>query len=86
MILLSLVPFAFVALFVGFIALAIAAARRQQRLSERKQGARGHLTVKAGEARYAEVGAFDDATRVDRLAGMLEVLCNLAEVADVYKA
>ena len=31
MILLSLIPFAFVALFVGFIAVAIAAAMRQQR-------------------------------------------------------
>ena len=59
---------------------------RARLLSERKQGARGHLTVKAGEARYAEVGAFADAARIDRLAGMLEVICDLAEVAEVYKA
>ena len=36
--------------------------------------------------RYAEVGAFDNAARVTRLAGMLEVVCDLAEVAEVYKA
>jgi hypothetical protein len=59
---------------------------RARLLSERKQGARGHLTVKAGEARYAEVGAFADAARIDRLAGMLEVICDLAEVAEVYTA
>jgi hypothetical protein len=59
---------------------------RARLLSERKQGARGHLTVKAGEARYTEVGAFADAARADRLAGILEVLCDLAEVAEVYKA
>jgi hypothetical protein len=47
---------------------------------------RGQLTIKDGEARYAEVGEFDDAARVARLAGMLETACDLAEVAEVYQA
>jgi hypothetical protein len=59
---------------------------RARILREQEQGAHGHLRVKAGVVRYAEVGGFDDAARVDRLAGMLEVVCDLAEVAEVYQA
>jgi hypothetical protein len=59
---------------------------RARLLSKREQGSLGQLTVKAGVVRDAEIGAFDDAARVDRMAGMLEVICDLAEVAEVYKA
>ena len=58
---------------------------RARLLAERPRGARGHLAIKDGEVRYAEAGAFDDEARVTRLAGMLEVVCDLAEVAEVYK-
>jgi hypothetical protein len=58
---------------------------RARLLAERPSGGRGHLTIKDGEVRYAEVGAFDNEARVTRLAGMLEVVCDLAEVAEVYK-
>ena len=59
---------------------------RARLLAERPPGARGHLAIKDGEVRDAEAGAFDDGARVTRLAGMLEVVCDLAEVAEVYKA
>ena len=59
---------------------------RARLLAERSNGAHGHLAVKGGEVRYAEVGGFDDPARTARLAGMLEVACDLAEVAEVYKA
>ena len=59
---------------------------RARLLAERPHGARGHLAIKDGEVRYAEAGAFDNEARVTRLAGMLEVVCDLAEVAEVYKA
>ena len=58
---------------------------RSRLLAERPSGGRGHLTIKDGEVRYAEVGAFDNEARVMRLADMLEVVCDLAEVAEVYK-
>ena len=59
---------------------------RARLLAERANGARGHLTIKAGEVRYAEVGEFDDDARAGRLAGMLEAACDLAEVAEVFPA
>jgi hypothetical protein len=59
---------------------------RARLLSKRDQSAVGELTVKGGVVRDAEVGAFDDAARVDRMAGILDVLCDLAEVAEVYQA
>jgi len=42
----------------------------------------GELAVKGGEVRYAEVGGLQDAALVTRLADMLEVVCDLAEVAE----
>ncbi len=57
---------------------------RARLLAERQHGATGHLAVKEGEVRYAEVGGFDREDRVNRLASMLEVACDLAEVAEVY--
>jgi hypothetical protein len=45
----------------------------------------GELTVKGGEVRYAEVGGLGDAASVARLADMLEIACDLAEVAEVYQ-
>jgi len=59
---------------------------RARLLTERQRGARGHLTIKNGEVRYAEMGAFDNEARVTRLAEMLEPACDLAEVAEVYTA
>jgi len=59
---------------------------RARLLSKLKQRAIGTLTVRAGVVRNAEVGGFDDAARVDRLAGLLDVICDLADVAEVYKA
>lgn len=59
---------------------------RTRLLAERQRGARGHLAVKGGEVRYAEMGAFDNEARVNRLADMLEAACDLAEVAEVYQA
>jgi hypothetical protein len=38
--------------------------------------------VKGGEVRYAETGGLGDAACVARLADMLEVVCDLAEVAE----
>ena len=45
----------------------------------------GELSVKGGQVRYAEPSGMGDAACVGRLADMLEVVCDLAEVAEVYK-
>jgi len=58
---------------------------RARLLEERQRGAHGHLSVKDGEVRYAEIGSFAEQARVDRLARMLEPVCDLAEVAEVYR-
>ena len=55
-------------------------------LAERTRGARGHLAITDGETRHAEVGTFNNEARVARLTRMLEVVCDLAEVAEIYKA
>jgi hypothetical protein len=59
---------------------------RVRLLDERQRGAHGRVTVKDREARYAEVGGFDDEARVARLGRLLETVCDLAEVAEVYQA
>jgi len=58
---------------------------RARLVAERGRGARGHLSVKGGEVRYAEMGFFSQEAQVARLADMLEIVCDLAEVAEVYQ-
>lgn len=58
---------------------------RARLVTERGRGALGHVSVKDGEARYAEIGFFSQEAQVARLADMLEVVCDLAEVAEVYQ-
>ncbi len=58
---------------------------RTRLLDERQRGAHGALAVKDGEVRYSEMGSFGQAAQVDRLARLLEVACDLAEVAEVYR-
>ena len=58
---------------------------RARLLAARHPAANGHLSVKDGEVRYAETGSFDSEARVNRMAAMLEVACDLAEVAEVYQ-
>lgn len=45
----------------------------------------GELAVKEGAVRYAEGGGMGDAACVARLEAMLEVVCDLAEVAEVFQ-
>jgi hypothetical protein len=58
---------------------------RARLVEERRRGALGHLAVKGGEVRYAEVGSFDLTARAARLGDMLDIACDLAEVAEVYQ-
>jgi len=58
---------------------------RARLVTERGRGALGHVSVKNGEVRYAEIGGFSRDAQVARLADMLEVVCDLAEVAEVYQ-
>lgn len=58
---------------------------RARLVTERGRGALGHVSVKGGEVRYAEMGSFSRDVQVARLADMLEVVCDLAEVAEVYR-
>ena len=58
---------------------------RARLVTERGRGALGHVSVKNGEVRYAEMGGFSRDAQVARLADMLEVVCDLAEVAEVYQ-
>jgi len=69
----------------AYAAAALLPELRARLVAERKRGALGHLSVKDGEVRYAEIGGFGQATRVARLTEMLELVCDLAEVADVYR-
>jgi hypothetical protein len=46
----------------------------------------GELTMNGGEVRFAETGSFGEAACVARLADMLEIACDLAEVAEVFQS
>jgi hypothetical protein len=59
---------------------------RARLLDERHRGAFGGLTVKDHEVRYAEMGGFDQPDQTARLGRILEIVCNLGEVAEVYQA
>jgi len=58
---------------------------RARLVAERGRGALGHVAVKEGEVRYAEMGGFSQEAQVARLADMLDIVCDLAEVAEVYR-
>lgn len=58
---------------------------RARLVAARGHGAPGHLAVKDGEVRYAEIGSFDLAARAARLGDMLDIACDLAEVTEVYQ-
>lgn len=58
---------------------------RARLVEARGRGALGHLAVKDGEVRYAEMGSFDLEARTARLGDMLDIACDLAEVAEVYQ-
>lgn len=68
-----------------YVAAALLPEIRARLVAERGRGALGHLTVKDGEVRYAEIGSFSVAARAARLGEMLDVACDLAEVAEVYQ-
>jgi len=69
----------------AYAAAALLPELREHLLAVRQRGAHGHLTVQGGLVRYAEIGAFENDARVDRLAAMLDVACDLAEVTEVYR-
>jgi hypothetical protein len=56
----------------------------RMRLSEawEKQGARGSFTAEAGEVKYAEVGTFAKPALCARFPLLLEIACELAEIAE----
>jgi len=58
---------------------------RAQLLAARQRGSYGCLAIKDGEVRYGENGTFDDEAKVNRMAALLDAVCGLAEVAEVYR-
>ncbi len=57
---------------------------RARLLAGVQHGMFGHLRIADGLVRYAETGAFGNEAQLNRLVAMLEVACDLAEVAEVY--
>lgn len=59
----------------------------RMRLSEawEKLGARGSLTAEAGEVKYAEVGTFSNPKLCARFPLLLEIACDLAEIAEAFR-
>ena len=46
-------------------------------------GLSGAFELKGGDVKYAEVGTFADAKRTERFVALAEVVCDLADVAEV---
>jgi hypothetical protein len=66
-----------------FLRAALIPELRVKLMAARSAGAVGKFTLKDGEVKYAEIGTFSAAKRMDRLAGLTDVVCDLADVAEV---
>jgi hypothetical protein len=66
-----------------FMGAALIPELRAKLMAARQAGANGKFELKSGEVKYAEVGDFSVSTRCDRFAALADVMCDLADVAEV---
>ncbi|HEV8072925.1 MAG TPA: hypothetical protein VGP21_02245 [Opitutaceae bacterium] len=66
-----------------FMSAALIPELRAKLMAARQAGANGNFGLKSGQVKYAEVGGFADAKLSERLAALADVMCDLADVAEV---
>lgn len=66
-----------------FMSAALIPELRAKLMAARQAGAKGNIELKGGVVKYAEVGGFADAKLSDRFAALADLMCDLADVAEV---
>jgi hypothetical protein len=66
-----------------FMSAALIPELRAKLTAARQAGANGKFELKSGQVKYAEVGGFADAKLSERFAALADVMCDLADVAEV---
>ncbi|HZP59714.1 MAG TPA: hypothetical protein VFB27_05265 [Opitutaceae bacterium] len=66
-----------------FLCAALLPELREKLMAARRAGASGAFELTGAEVKYAEIGSFATAKRTDRFATLIDLLGDLADVADV---
>jgi hypothetical protein len=66
-----------------FMSAALIPELRAKLMSARQAGANGKFELKGGQVKYVEVGGFADKKLSERFAALADVMCDLADVAEV---
>jgi|SRR5579885_1910362 len=66
-----------------FLCAALLPELREKLMSAQRAGASGAFELTGSEVKYAEIGLFATAKRADRFATLIDLLCDLADVAEV---
>lgn len=66
-----------------FLRAALLPELREKLIAMRRAGASGTFELKGGEVKYVELGIFADAKRTARFVTVVDLLCDLADVAEV---
>jgi hypothetical protein len=66
-----------------FLRAALIPELRERLLAAQRQQRSGAFELKNGAVQYAEIGSFADAKRTERFAALADLVCDLADVAEV---
>lgn len=66
-----------------FMSAALIPELRAKLMAARQAGAYGNFGLKGGEVKYAEVGGFANAKLCERFTTLADVMCDLADIAEV---
>jgi hypothetical protein len=66
-----------------FFSAALLSELRVKLLAAHATGSKGSFTLKDGLVKYVEVGSFYDAKRCERIPTILDIVCDLADIAEV---
>jgi hypothetical protein len=66
-----------------FMSAALIPELRAKLMAARQAGANGKFELKDGKVKYVEIGGFGDTKLTDRFAALADVMCDLADVAEV---
>ncbi|HXC01109.1 MAG TPA: hypothetical protein VNU49_00555 [Opitutaceae bacterium] len=66
-----------------FMSVALIPELRVKLMAARQAGSNGKFELKGGQVKYVEMGSFSEVKRSERFAALADVMCDLADVAEV---
>lgn len=66
-----------------FFSAALMPELRAKLMAAHAAGSRGNFTIKDDLVKYAEVGSFSDAKRCARFPALTDIVCDLADIAEI---